>query len=247
MHHVHSQRPLLGGHRGAQRTRRVRRDVLGLQLLGQWPDHAPQDVDRPGGGQRELAPQPDRALHGVVRVRLRQLLLVRAPGLVGQLLERQQIRAGGGQVTGGAGRITVLGGHVVADHREIAGLVGLVAEQPAEEVQPQGDRQEQRDDGGGGAAPQRPGKQYREEQAEPRQEGLHQTAQTGQVRELPVKQQKQAEQQRTRGEDRAALPRARRGAARRLSSFVVGRQAALSGLRCVHLCHRLLSLTLAHR
>ncbi|MBT2514658.1 hypothetical protein J7E82_14285 [Arthrobacter sp. ISL-30] len=100
-----------------------------------------------------MAPQPYRALHRVVRVRLRQLLLVRAQGLRGQLHQCQHVSTGGGQAAGGADRVGIFGADVVLDHGEVPARVGLVAEQAAEEVQPHHDRQQQRHHRGGRATP----------------------------------------------------------------------------------------------
>lgn len=212
MGHVHRERPLVRGHRGAQRPGRGRL-LLGRQVPRQRPGHAQhRDVDGPGVRQRALAPQPDRALDRVVRVRLRQPLLVRAPGLPGQLLQRHHVRSRGDQVAGGAGRVGIAGADVVADHGEVTARVGLVAEHAAEEGQPHRDRQQQRDQGGGRSAPQRSGQQHRDEHAEPRQERLHQAADVLQpVRDPRVQQHEQAEEQRERREHRAALPGLRPG------------------------------------
>lgn len=104
------------------------------------------------------------------------------------------------------------GADVVLDDREVASPVGLVAEQPAEEVQPHQDRQQQCDDRRGGAAPQRPGQQHGNEHPEPRQEGLHQAAQVPDpVRDPRVQQQEEAQQQCQYGDHHAALPRLRPG------------------------------------
>lgn len=182
-------------------------------------------------------------------------LLVRTSGLLGQLLQGQHVRAGGGQVTGGADRVGVLGADVVADDGEVAAGVRLVAEQPAEQVQPHRYRQQQRGHRGGGAAPQRRGQQHRYEQGEPRQEGLHQAAEVPDpVRDRRVEQHEQAQQQCQRREDRAALPKLRPGADAdrpadaRASGTEGGIRAvgtALPGLRRAHLCRRLSSLTAA--
>ncbi len=183
----------------------------------------------------------------MVRVGIRQFLLVRARGLRDQLLQRQQVRPGGGQVAGGAGGVGVGGADVVAGHSEVGTRVGLVDELPAEEVHPHHDRQQQRGHRRGGAAPQRPGEQHRDAQAEPRQEGLHQAAEVpGPVRNLRVQQHEQAKQQRQRCEHQATPPGLRPGADqdRPADARAPAADAALSGLCPVH--QRLSSHTVSH-
>jgi hypothetical protein len=142
-----------------------------------------------------------------MRVLRRQRLLVRRDGGRLQFLQGHHVRAGGGHRAGGALRVGVVGVDVVRGHGEVAAGAGLVEEQAAEEVEPHAHRQNQRDQRRRRLADQGDHQQHRDQQAEPRQEGLGEAAEVADgVRDVRVGGHDRRQEQGDHGRDQAPAP-----------------------------------------
>lgn len=207
--------PLVGGEAGVQfdaygrQVRHVDGDrALGCHHRGPHrarPAHP--DVDGAAAAQRVLAPEPHRALHRAVLVRRAQRLLVRGNRRRLELLQRHDVRAGLHDLPRGSLGVGVLGVDVVRGDRQIAAGARLSDEQSAEEVGPDDGRQQQRDQRGGGAPYQRGHEKHGYEKSQPRQEGLHETAQVADaVGDLGVQDHQQRRQDGEHRDDDAPPP-----------------------------------------